>query len=60
MKKASEQLIEYFEEAEGNKIARFHKANEKFERLHRIKAPFANYYSFAAAYRYHYHSQIKN
>jgi hypothetical protein len=60
MKKANEKLIEYYEEAKGNKITKYNKACEKFREEHKLPPPLSNYYSFASAYRYHTHKLIKN
>ena len=60
MKKGSEKLIEYYEEAEGNKVTKYEKACAKFMDVHKILPPLTNYYSFMSAYRYHTQSLIKN
>jgi hypothetical protein len=60
MKKANEKLIEYYEEAKGNKFAKYKKACDKFMEVHGLLPQYCDYYSFDSAYRRHTQKLIKN
>lgn len=49
MKKANEQLFEYYEKEVGNSVSRFQKACKKFIENHSIKPPYKDYWSFKSA-----------